>query len=903
MNVRSKLAVGSGLGLLILLGVFYIGGRFVVLQSLSHASRSMTAVLPEVRRALDHERRQLEFLAVAAAGSASLSTEDRHAALLDPGATNEWDATVLGRLGIDLFAVADAAGVVLLAHGQASGDTWMDGSGTLALALAPHLRSDSRLATELRGGARSTSGLLALPAGPTLVAAAPAGAGMVLVGRSIENVNLLRRLTLGLPAQTALVRSEHSSPGAAADGPPGTIIGETILFDAPILWRMHEPLRVRLPLRDLYGHHVVSLTMSLPHSFKGLADLALTWLTLFVACVGAVFIIPLFLFQGRAVLDPLSRLARDVQTLGNGVPHGRRLDWKRRDEFGIVARMIDDMLESIDREHAALTASNENLRALLAATPDLIFVVDRDGMLIEIANQNVGRMGRLFGSINKGQNVRQNREIAESVISKFVQRIGEVLDTGRIQIFEYDCMLQDSTACWMEVRMVRLSDKLVLALIRDMTERRHAQHERARIEEKMAQLQRTESLGVLAGGMAHDFNNLLTAMLGHVEVIMGDSLSPAAQEAIENIRMAMIRASTLTRQMLSYAGQGTFTFEVTDLNGLIQDLMRLMKRSISSQAELVLNFGEGVPLVEADATQIWQVVMNLLINASDAMASIAGTITLTTAHVQSSAEELENYLSSRPLPPGDYAMIEVRDTGHGMDKRTIARIYDPFFTTKSMGRGLGLSACLGIIRAHNGGISVASQSGEGTTFRILLPALRDAAGRLRLPEQPGGAQPGQAAEPAVAEPAVAEPAVTALPSPEPTAAHGTGRILVADNDVAILRLIELVLKGKGFTVAAAESGEAALELFEQGPEAFRLALVDVSLGNGMSGIETCQALHQRHATLPTIIMSGYREQEIHQRVAGKVSYSFLGKPFVSADLLGAVHRALQAANDHGRQEG
>ncbi|NLF21732.1 MAG: PAS domain-containing protein, partial [Lentisphaerae bacterium] len=503
MNVRSKLAIGSGLGLLALLGVFYIGGRIVVLQSLKHASRSLTAALPEVRRAIDHERRQLEFLAVAAAGAAVPGDGFNPAPVGGSGTASAWDAAGLDRLGIDLLAVADAAGTVLQTQSRASADAGGVGHQMLAQALAPHLHPDSRLVAEMIASGRAASGLLELPAGPMLVAAAQvaargdrrpeaSAAGVVLVGRAIENVNLLRRLTLGLPAQTLLVRNGRSGPGAAADERPGIIIGETILFDAPALWRMHEPLRVRLPLRDLYGHHVVSLMLSLPHSFKGLADLALTWLTLFVACVGATFIIPLFLLQGRAVLNPLSRLARDVQTLGHGVPNGRRLAWTRHDEFGVVARTIDELLESIDREHAALTASNENIRALLAATPDLIFVMDRDGLVVEIANQQTGRMGRIFGSIATGRNVRQMHDIPAPVIAKFVERIGAALDTDRIQIFEYDFHQPGGAVCWMEIRMVRLSDKHVLALIRDMTERRHAQHERARIEEKMAQMQRTE---------------------------------------------------------------------------------------------------------------------------------------------------------------------------------------------------------------------------------------------------------------------------------------------------------------------------------------------------------------------------------------------------------------------------
>lgn len=903
MKVRSKLALATGLGLLILLGMFYAGGRMVIVFALKQAAQSVLRAIPEVRRSVQNELNHLEILAQASSSSLQDILQDHPEQV--PGLSNVWDAATLDRLGVDLLTIADPTGQVILSF------TRFLGSGVVirdsGVAIARHLQPEARLVAEFAQGSRDArSGLVMLAQVPMLAAVSPIvlpgldaseHVGVVMVGRAIEDVHVLRRITVGFPLQSAVLQPADVP---LADRPVQAsmdVVSESFQFDIPALWRTSEQMRARLPFYDVYGNPVLALMVSLNYSFKGLSELALAWLTLFVACVGALFIGPMFLVQGRTVLDPLTRLVSDLQTLEKGLPNGRRLGWRRNDEFGVVATTIDEMLDAIDREHHALVQSNEHTRALLAASPDLICVIDRAGVLIDVATQTTGRMAKICTGISVGGSVRHVIGIPSQAFANFINHIGEVLDTDRIHVFEYDIKHDVAGMFWVEIRMVRLSADHALVMLRDITDRRHAQRERARIEEKMAQVQKTESLGVLAGGMAHDFNNILTAMLGNVDVAIREELSPVAREAVENLRLAMIRASTLTRQMLSYAGQGTFTFEITDLNLLMKDLVRLMKRSLSPQAEILLAFGDQVPLVEADATQIWQVVMNLLINASDAMASLSGTITLTTAHATPAAAELDTYLASTPLQPGSYAMIEVSDTGHGMDQRTIERIYDPFFTTKAMGRGLGLSACLGIVRAHNGGISVTSKSGEGTRFRVLLPAAREPSKKIRFPA-PAAAEP---LSPEGDEQSADDDPAPRFPNLD---ASGTaGKILVADDDAAILRLVEIILKGKGYTVVTAESGEAALLLFDQNPDSYSLALIDVTMSGGMNGMETCNALHMRRSLLPTIIMSGYREKELGLQIAENGLVGFLPKPFMSADLLVAVAKAFRLAQSSSTHPG
>lgn len=699
MTVRNKLACLTGLGLLLLLSLFYIGGRLVVVNTFKQTSQRLLHELPKLRCAVSAELDQLEGVAKTVAMTGARDAVHAGGAEgLPPGLASNLCAKCLDVLAVDLLAVAGAGGELYCAFIR-------DGQNRLPTPLQREdigrlLQPDSVLvAGSIKGShAPLRRGMVLISGTPVLVGVAPlvlpgdaahGPVAFILMGRSANNTAMLRRIAASLPPESSVQQVAANTNLASSAVRGGEVVGTPVLLGTPDFWRTSAPIRVCLPCYDIHGRQIFALKLRLGVSCNTLADLSLAWLGLLVAGVGVLFILPLFLMQGHTVLNPLTRLVNTLQAFGKGIPDGRRLNWKRNDEFGVVTATIDQMLEAIDNEHRTLLKRNEHMRALLTASPDLIVVIDRDGVLTDVTNPSRGVLVGHFPSLDVGQNLREVKGTPSEVIETFIQRVVDVVDSGRMQIYETGVRRAEGTLLWLEHRIVRLDEEHALVMIRDMTARHRAQHERARIEERMAQVQKTESLGVLARGLAHDCNNILTAILGNVDVVMREQPAPAVREAVECIRLAIIRASNLTRQMLSYAGQGTFSFDTVDLNTLLKDLVNLMRRSITSQTEIVVDFADSVPLVEADATQIWQVVMNLLINASDAITTTSGRITLTTSHATPTAAELESYLATVPLQPGDYALIEVRDNGHGMDKRTIERIYDPFFTTKSMGRGLG----------------------------------------------------------------------------------------------------------------------------------------------------------------------------------------------------------------------
>jgi CheY-like chemotaxis protein len=347
--------------------------------------------------------------------------------------------------------------------------------------------------------------------------------------------------------------------------------------------------------------------------------------------------------------------------------------------------------------------------------------------------------------------------------------------------------------------------------------------------------------------------------MGHAELI--DLALPAsnpAQASTKSIRHAAMRASGLTRQILAYAGKGDFTTQVLDLNHLLDDMVPLLQTSISKKATLDIRFAPDLPQVLGDATQLWQVAMNLLINASDALEDNPGRITLATRRLEAHEADLAGALSLSPLAPGTYAVLEVIDTGKGMDAAICARIFDPFFSTKASGRGLGLSAVLGIVQAHGGGIAVDSMPGCGTTFRMFLPAsLRNLAPPI---------------------------APVATPPPGPAARLIRPVMLLAEDEPDIRQTLTQTLSSAGFEVLAVADGRQAVALFRERQKDIVLVLLDVEMPE-MSGEEALRAIRQISGDVHTFVMSGYGVAILRERFAALAVTGFIAKPFTRAQLL------------------
>jgi PAS domain S-box-containing protein len=517
------------------------------------------------------------------------------------------------------------------------------------------------------------------------------------------------------------------------------------------------------------------------------------------------------------------------------------------------------------RQAEALRQAEAKYRRIFEQALEGIFQTTPDGRLLA-ANPALAQMA---GWTSPETLLAFNISITEAYVDP--QRRGELLrlleQHGEARDFEAEMYRRDGSTMWvlMNIRRVQTPDGSVYfeGFVQDITERRRAEAEQRKMEVKLQQVQKLESLGVLAGGIAHDFNNLLTGMLGYAELALLDLATNApARTHLAQIRQAALRAADLAQQMLAYAGRGRLVLQTVDLTRLVMDMARLLQAVLPKHTVLRFEHAPRLPAIEGDPTQLRQVIMNLLTNAAEAMHAEGGVVTVRTSQVYAQPADLVSPYLHEELSTGSYVALEVADTGCGMDEATLAKIFDPFFTTKFTGRGLGLAGVLGIVRGHRGTIHVTSQPGQGTTFLVLLPCT----GR------------------------VADPSSEAASVLSPWVDHGT--ILVVEDEPHIRNLTKTILERAGFHVVLAHDGHHGLDEFRRHGHNLTAVMLDLTMPQ-MNGEEVLRHLRQLRPDVRVIVMSGYSEHEMRQRFAGQRVAGFVQKPFGPAVLLATLHRALE----------
>jgi two-component system CheB/CheR fusion protein len=393
--------------------------------------------------------------------------------------------------------------------------------------------------------------------------------------------------------------------------------------------------------------------------------------------------------------------------------------------------------------------------------------------------------------------------------------------------------------------------------IRDITDRK-------RFDQQLQQSAKLESLGLLAGGVAHDFNNLLTGIMGNAALVLDATPADSPdREALRDIVKSSQRAADLTRQMLAYSGRGRFIVRLTDFSELVRDISTLVRSSIPKSVDVELHLAAHLPCIEADATQIQQLVMNLVINGAEAIGEgRRGMVHVTTAEEQLDAETIKQQFPGADISPGRYVSLHVSDSGSGMDAVTQAKIFDPFFTTKFTGRGLGLAAALGIVKGHHGAIRVYSALGRGTTFKVVFPV-------------------SASEEKAAAPPPVSHEDL-----------HGSGLVLVVDDEEMVRSLAAAALQRYGYQVLTAPNGEAALELVRERGANLALVILDLMMPL-KGGEEALISIKEIRPDLPVILSSGYDEMHVAKQIDPSSLAGFVQKPYVIKSLLEAVKAAIR----------
>jgi PAS domain S-box-containing protein len=517
--------------------------------------------------------------------------------------------------------------------------------------------------------------------------------------------------------------------------------------------------------------------------------------------------------------------------------------------------------EALEAAHDALLEERGRYQHLFEYAPDAYLLTDLSGIVRE-ANLSAARLLNVrprllpgkavvaFVAIEDRARVRReldrwrseptpkllevrlqprNREAFDAAIALSVAR-GGPHDTG----IGFRWLVRDISAQRQLTAELRLREE-------------QARREAEASEAQARHVQKLESIGVLAGGIAHDFNNLLHVVLGNADLARLQLPADApAREHLDEVVRATQRAAELTQQLLAYSGRGAVETRYLDLSDEVRQMATLLRTAISKQAALVWDLTPDLPTISADPTQVRQIVMNLITNASDALGDAPGSITLRTGCTEDPRAGTGAH---------DFVFLEVGDTGCGMETGTLQRIFDPFFSTKFAGRGLGLAAVMGIVESHNGHIRIQTAPAEGTTFRILFPAVAGP-GNAVLPRRSSGSD-----------------------------WRGHGTVLLAEDEEGVREVVGRMLERLGFHVLQAEDGITALEALEQHDLAVTAVLLDLSMPR-MGGSETLRLIRERRPELPVILMSGYTEQEVASKLLDESSGAagFLQKPFLPEDL-------------------
>lgn len=569
---------------------------------------------------------------------------------------------------------------------------------------------------------------------------------------------------------------------------------------------------------------------------------------------------------------------------GSGMLHSHllgsveKLSDSSRDLSEANTRLRDEIAER-EQIQVDLKSSEERYRLLSENVTDVVSILGLDMSPVYVSPSIFEQRGF---TPSEWMDLPAEQLITPKSLASITSEIAEALTQfergevgpGDSQTTEFEGYRKDGSTVWLErVTSFLLDDAgkptQIIGVTRDISARKLAEEEKQLLEGKMLQMQKMESLGLLAGGIAHDFNNFLASMMGNADLARRSISRPAeAEEYLDQVVKATERAADLCRQLLAYSGKGRFVVEPVDVGEQVRDSEKLLRVSVPKSVYIQCEIAERLPCIEADASQIQQVIMNLVINAGEAIGEGEGRISLYVKSQECDESYLRSIAPDRQLNPGRYVTLEVTDSGPGIPDEAINKIFDPFFTSKDTGHGLGLAAVMGIVRAHRGVIKVYSEVAKGTTFRVFFPATEE----LKKTER--------------------------SPTPGDADVRISGTVLIVDDDAHIRATAAAMLTTGGFDVLLAEDGYKAVEVYREHSDEIQVVLLDLSMP-GIDGEETYRRLKTVNPNVRVILTSGFNEQETTSRFVGKGLASFIQKPYRIVDLIHSIEAVLtNLADEH-----
>ena len=874
-SIRTHFGILTACILLSLLFVFYLGGRYIMINIIRQAEKEISSVSNSIKRIVSHQVNALQQFNVRRAGFCAGAEGEKLTAVLQ-------ESILPNQKGIQtqLAAVLNRDGT--LREGYYS----TEGTGLKPMEaemVARYFNSSRNLDRFFGTRKHPVSGVIAFMGAPHYISITPVvdmnnETAFYLCLGSVVHGNLLfqkiSEVSHGLSVDLNERRAETLKPQISDQSPiqPAPIFEEDQLFAAGSEWHVgSNEFEAVIPIYDILGEEITSLSIRFPRSFASLTTLALGYLTVFVAVVGMIFIAPVFWLQSRIILDPLTRLEKQIQAIGEKYKDGNvdYLNYTSDDEFGRVARSVDSLLQELNSKSKQISANAQRHKVLIAGMPDCLCIFHRDKTLVSVEKQP-DNAPPIPGLLERRSI--SSESFKDDSIVRFEKALDDVFENGEIRNVSLICRDVSGVLRYFETRITRMDEERALVVFRDMTRDLANRKKREKLEARAGKAQQMSSLGNMAAGIAHDFNNVLTIIKNTLELEMGSGSSggPKGEMAVA-IKEAANRGCALVQELMTYAGQGTVNLRRMNPTGIITELTPLYKGVVQPSVNLELSQGDNLHDVMVDVDQFWKVIVNLVKNAAESIKSSHGYIKISTYNYELTRANAIKFFSGHTLEPDQGVVFEVADNGVGIPQEIVDRLFEPFFSTKAVSRGLGLATVFGIVESHNGGISIISHENIGTKFRVWLPAAEEEDIEFvyadeALPEAEGDETP------------TVGPGTITLRS-------GSGKpvVLIIDDDASIIKTTSLLLNKMGVDTLEANSRTEALARFRKYRKRINLVIMDAQLGN-LDSVRLLATLRMNSDTLPVVVCSGHAREKVQKMFENSRIDGILIKPYTMVEL-------------------
>lgn len=872
-SIRTRYSFATAFFLLFILGLFYIGGRVVLVHLMREAEQQVREIGGDISRVAYRNANRVRAETAKTLGPAVLRLTDE----LRPEA---------------VLATPECAAASLILGYSPAGD-FVAGAVRGRDGLAPVAGAELEPYAERIAGWFEAS---------TKGGDASRSVGIMQVGSLAHYVSLLRRddggfVILGAPFDSRVFSAEvnegftgleirvtnrrggvsvsrREAAGVARSDTRGDfglspMLSEALNFYSGGFWDIGaNPFEAVFAVRDIVGNAVTMITVSLPGTFASVTRSALGRLTFFIAIAGILLVLPIFWFQSRVLLNPLSRMTAEVAALGerNADTDCPRLEWDGKDEFALLALSVNRMLETISRRSLLVAQTEARQKAIIAAVPDSLAVFDRRARLVTIYNESIPLAcavpGQSFPDLVFGADGKRRFEAA----------LEKVFETGvssepiRLGLHHASWVPADAPSQFFDVRIVKMDEFFALASIREISDMVAEHRQLVAAREQLKESEKRESMSLLAAGIAHDVNNVLTIIGNTVATTWMTARDEHEREAMAAIHDALRRGALMMRELMDFAGESRTVLTRMKPATIIDDIRLLAARTVTSSILVSYEVGADLPEIDVDPNQFWKVIFNIVKNASEAIGAAGGHIVIRVTRHELTEEGLARFKAPQSLRPGPGVLFTISDDGPGISAELIGRLFDPYVSSKSVGRGLGLATVRSVVEAHGGGVSVSSVVDRGTVFSVFLP------------ESTVSAEPHAAAA-----------------EQRPAGEIAGAEVLIVDDDQLIRRTSGILLKSMKVSVHAAADGEEALAVLRRHADTLLAVILDADLG----GTSSARLLGKLRASAPKvgiIVSTGSAEGRIARLFAESPYDVFLQKPYTSGELKAALVKVAAARN-------